>query len=450
MVGTTNLSGGTCLLACQYRKTQHVLSSRSSPISSANGSREVIVPSHVGHETTMVSLSGLLILQAVLGTSLGSVIKKRSVAIDDNADRDALETKKAEDDTLRLVTVVMRHGERAPQDTYPNDPYINDSMAPYGWGQLTNEGRRNQYNQGLFLRERYDKFLGKEYSPDVFYLQCTGVDRTKMSAMLEAAALWKPNKGQAFKPDLPWQPVTLSYQPRDEDTLMLIWDTCPKYAKLRHAISELPEVQSVEQDNKQLFEELTNHTGMTISCADDVGSLYGTLRAEDQMKLDLPEWTKHYYPDKLIPLTLYELKLNVYNDELRRLKGGPLLKKITTDMFAKKGDILKPKDRKMFMFVGHDSSIITLLDVMHVWQDQMPVYNIMVMIELHENHDGWNVQLYLRNSTAHEPYPLTIPGCTTSCPLEQFAEILAPMIPDNWKEECKVEGDYTPPPAPAP
>lgn len=33
---------------------------------------------------------------------------------------------------------VMRHGDRAPQDTYPNDPYINNSMEPYGWGQLTN------------------------------------------------------------------------------------------------------------------------------------------------------------------------------------------------------------------------------------------------------------------------------------------------------------------------
>lgn len=33
---------------------------------------------------------------------------------------------------------VLRHGDRTPQDTYPNDPYINDSMEPYGWGQLTN------------------------------------------------------------------------------------------------------------------------------------------------------------------------------------------------------------------------------------------------------------------------------------------------------------------------
>ncbi|XP_015603943.1 uncharacterized protein LOC107271895 isoform X3 [Cephus cinctus] len=41
-------------------------------------------------------------------------------------------------DTLRLVTVVFRHGQRTPADTYPTDPHINDSMVPYGWGQLTN------------------------------------------------------------------------------------------------------------------------------------------------------------------------------------------------------------------------------------------------------------------------------------------------------------------------
>lgn len=57
------------------------------------------------------------------------------------------------------------------------------------------------------------------YSPDIFYLQSTYADRTKMSAMLEAAALWKPNKEQTFKLDLPWQPVTLYYQDRSEDTV---------------------------------------------------------------------------------------------------------------------------------------------------------------------------------------------------------------------------------------
>ncbi|XP_076183986.1 prostatic acid phosphatase [Ptiloglossa arizonensis] len=387
----------------------------------------------------------LLLLLGVICLTLGSPVPIEGVAASNRKDDNKIRSI-----TLRLVTVVMRHGERAPQDTYPNDPYVNNSMDPYGWGQLTNEGRRNQYHQGLFLRDRYDDLLGPIYSPDIFYLQCTAVDRTKMSALLEAAALWKPNEKQSFKPDLPWQPVTLFYQPRSEDTLMLIWDKCPKYTRLRHTITSLPEVQTVQDDNKQLYEELTNLTGMVISTPDDVNSLYGTLTAEKQMNLTLPDWTKDYYPDKLIPLTLYDFQLNVYNDLLKRLKGGPFLKKIVTDMLAKKANTLEPDGRKMFMYIGHDSTIVTLLDVMHVWNNQMPHYNIMTMIELHESEDGWNVQIFLRNTTVHEPYPLTIPGCTTICPLEKFIQILKPMIPDDWEEECKVEGEYIPPPAPLP
>lgn len=33
---------------------------------------------------------------------------------------------------------VFRHGPRTPADTYPNDPYVNETFAPYGWGQITN------------------------------------------------------------------------------------------------------------------------------------------------------------------------------------------------------------------------------------------------------------------------------------------------------------------------
>ncbi|XP_043506375.1 prostatic acid phosphatase-like isoform X2 [Frieseomelitta varia] len=358
------------------------------------------------------------------------------------------DNKKIEDDTLQLVTVVMRHGDRAPQDTYPNDPYVNNSMEPYGWGQLTNEGRRNQYNQGLFLRERYNNFLGSIYSPNIFYLQSTALDRTKMSAMLEAAALWKPTEKQSFKRDLAWQPVTLFYQPYSEDTLMTIWDACPKYTKLRHAVMNLSQVQQIQDKNKHLYEELTNLTGMMISTPGDVNSLYATLTAEKCMNLTLPEWTKHYYPDKLIPLTLYDFQLNGYNDEFKRLKGGPFLKKIVTDMITKKDNTLKPEERKMFMYIGHDSTIVTLMDVMHIWNNQMPYYNIMIMIELHEKNDEWTVQMFLRNTTEHDPYPLTVPGCSTICSLEKFVQILKPMIPDNWDEECKVDGDYILPPAP--
>lgn len=61
---------------------------------------------------------------------------------------------------------------------------------------------------------------------------------------------------------------------------MLIWDTCPKYTKLRQTVNSLPEVQKIQEDNKQLYKKLTNLTGMVISSPADVGSLYSTLTAE--------------------------------------------------------------------------------------------------------------------------------------------------------------------------
>jgi len=117
------------------------------------------------------------------------------------------------------------------------------------------------------------------------------------------------------------------------------------------------------------------------------------------MNLTLPEWTKDYR-DKLILLTLAELQLNTYNDEFRRLKGGPFLKKIINEMLMKKEGTLQPKKRKMSMYIGHDSTIVALLDTMHIWHNQMPYYNIMTMIELHEDEGEWNIQASINLSQA--------------------------------------------------
>ncbi|XP_025996008.1 prostatic acid phosphatase isoform X1 [Solenopsis invicta] len=322
-------------------------------------------------------------------------------------------------------------------------------MDPYGWGQLTDAGRKNQYNQGLFLRKRYNSFLGSMYHPDIFYLQSTSRDRTKMSGMLEAAALWYPNDRQTFKVDLPWQPVTLSYQEFEQDTLMLLWYMCPRYAQLRSSVNDMPEIRKIHQDNKQLFAELSNFTGMPFTTVDNVASFYDLLIAKESMNLALPAWTKDYYPDKLKPLYLLGEQLYTYNDELRRLQGGIMLKKFIDNMQAKKKGTLLPKKRKMFMYLGHDITVVSLLNTMHIWYDQIPYYNIMVIIELHKHKGKWNVQIFLRNTTAHEPYPMTIPGCTVACPLEKFVEILKPLIPDNLEEECKIDdSNYKIPPPP--
>lgn len=79
----------------------------------------------------MIPLAVTIVLLTLLMLTLGTPLPCKVM----NEEETNCENKK---NTLRLVTVIMRHGERAPVDSYPNDPYIKDDMEPYGWGQLTN------------------------------------------------------------------------------------------------------------------------------------------------------------------------------------------------------------------------------------------------------------------------------------------------------------------------
>ena len=36
------------------------------------------------------------------------------------------------------------------------------------------------------------------------------------------------------------------------------------------------------------------------------------------------------------------------------------------------------------------------------------------------------------------PYPLTLPGCDTLCPLEKFKELTRSLVPEDWSEECSL------------
>ena len=112
------------------------------------------------------------------------------------------------------------------------------------------------------------------------------------------------------------------------------------------------------------------------------------------MGLKLPEWTKDFYPDKLIEFSKLSLEMNVYNETMRKMKAGPMITKIANAMKDKSEGKLKPAERKMLMYVGHDSTIATLLAGLNVWENrEIPGYNNMVMIELHEDKSGWNVQV---------------------------------------------------------
>lgn len=79
------------------------------------------------------------------------------------------------------------------------------------------EGKRTEYNIGTALRQRYHKFLGQYYYPEILEARSTDFNRTKMSLLLVLASLFPPKGIEVWKFGLNWQPVPYNYAPMDKD-----------------------------------------------------------------------------------------------------------------------------------------------------------------------------------------------------------------------------------------
>jgi hypothetical protein len=77
-----------------------------------------------------------------------------------------------------------------------------------GW--LEQIGKRQAYQSGQSLRERYSGFLSPEYSLDEIYALSSDIDRTINIAQALLAGLFPPEANDSensWNPLLPWNPI---------------------------------------------------------------------------------------------------------------------------------------------------------------------------------------------------------------------------------------------------
>lgn len=351
-----------------------------------------------------------------------------------------VETKEAPN-TLRLVHMLFRHGDRTPVRPYPNDPYLNLTYWPVSWGQLTNEGKQRHFKLGQLNRERYSGFLSETYNPDEIYVRSTDVDRTLMSAESHLAGLYPPNNSQTWNPDLIWQPIPIHTIPKDDDLLLALESKCPRYDELLADLNSSPDVRSRLDSNKELLEYLAEHSGLNMTEIDDIEYLYDTLFIEDRFNKTLPEWTDKYFPGPMKALSDFSFSMKAYNLDMQRLRGGPLVKELVEHLRDYAQSTLTPPNRKLFMYSAHDVTVATFLSALKIFNDIQPPYASMVLVELHELQPSkLSVQILYKNVSDDGLYPvvLSLPGCTEFCPLDTFFELVKNVTSDNIQIECKL------------
>jgi hypothetical protein len=346
-------------------------------------------------------------------------------------------------ETLRQVNVLYRHGDRSPTAIYPLDINKESVAWPDGLGWLTNIGKNQQYQLGQYLKGRYDGFLNtSHYNHNEILIQSSGVERCLMSAYCNLAGLFPPQGSQIWKADLLWQPIPVQTKPVDTDNMLAETAPCPRYDQLKQEAFDSPEVKKEEEENKEFYEMVTAKTGVNKETLEDIWEVVDTLVCERAHNLTWNDWVTPAVWAKLDAMLTMSFDTLFATPEMSKLKGGPLLKQIISNLDS--GSLPGAQLPKFYMYSAHDVTVASLLSALNVYNSHQPIYRALVIIELHEVNNVSEVQILYKNETDREPYTLIVPGCDSSCSLDKFKALTQASIPGNWTEECVAKSTFNP------
>ncbi|XP_023251115.1 lysosomal acid phosphatase [Seriola lalandi dorsalis] len=350
----------------------------------------------------------------------------------------------ATEKTLVYVTVLFRHGDRSPVKAYPTDPH-QESDWPQGFGQLSQEGMRQHFDLGQFLRSRYNGFLNASYDRHEISVRSTDYDRTLMSAEANLAGLYPPSGPQVFKPSLRWQPIPVHTVPQSEERLLSFpLGDCPRYKQLMNETEHTQEFINVTTKYQDIIELVRNKTGLNKTNVESVWSVYDTLFCESVHNKSAPDWVTPDVMEKLKVLKDFGFQVifGFYKQqEKSRLQGGILLGEIVKNL--SKMAAPDPKQRlKLMMLSAHDTTVAALQASLNVFNGRQPPYASCQIFELYRDDNGSaSVSMFYRNDSTAAPYPLQLPGCSLHCPLEDFVRITKLSISDDRDKECQLPSE---------
>lgn len=334
--------------------------------------------------------------------------------------------------SLQLLQVIHRHGDRVPEGTFPNDPNF-DKLYEFGFGQLTNRGKQEQYEFGQYLRNEYSYFLNQSYNYQHVRCQSSDIDRTLMSAYSVLAGLYPPQGAQVWNENITWQPIPVHTLPVDIDYMLVINKNCD----LRRHITDLARIP-LNLKNKKFYNFLSNKTGMNVTDADDLRIISEALNFAKEMNWTVPSWAKRQVKKKIDSIAVKGFNVMLPTKLSQTLAVGTLLKEIVNNMENK--TMYQTLDQKQInLYTTHDTVLYGFLSLLDAYNGIKPPMNSAIFVQLLSdvNNDYW-VQVLYRNDSNSEPYPLEVMNCSVPCPWDVFLNLSQPLIPVNLTDQCKL------------
>ncbi|XP_058801270.1 venom acid phosphatase Acph-1-like isoform X2 [Phymastichus coffea] len=289
-----------------------------------------------------------------------------------------------------------------------------------------------EYNIGKMLRDRYKSFLPDLYRQKDVYAYASDTSRTQASLLLVLAALYPPTNQLKWNNKLDWLPIPIHSNPRRLDILIKS-RICPTFGQALHQLLSTKEMLSLLEKHRPVIEKMREVYWKSFNLR-DIFCAYNAIKVHKEMNLPMPSWyTDELYSD-LNEAKEFYLNALSYTDILKKLNGGPIVRRFLKNM---NDTHWKTNKRKIYLYSAHDKTLHAFLKVHDVLDVKQPKYGATIILEKYR---GEQNQSYVRflywPCGSQEIETITLKTCTEMCPFKNYVEIIKPHLPSDDDMLC--------------
>uniref|UniRef100_A0A914XXJ7 Acid phosphatase n=1 Tax=Panagrolaimus superbus TaxID=310955 RepID=A0A914XXJ7_9BILA len=355
-------------------------------------------------------------------------------------------------DTLQHLQILYRHGDRAPEGTYKNDPY-QESAWPVAWSELTDTGMQQHFIQGSKIQQKYMfniPYLPQDYKSKDIRVQSTDVDRTLASAYSHLVGLYSASNGTY--PSIQNWPTKFSPIPvhtidkKTDHILNADPSSCLRMDELE--AEQVAHGKFIQYLTAQLplLLEISEKSGDKITDVAGLRNFYDAITIERIHNMTLPAWITDsiFNQVKTIVETCEDYIFGsagfgkAENSELIKLKGGLLLQEMIKNMDNNGGV-------KLYMYSAHDTTVAAFLRTLEAKEGIIgsvsPDFAATVVVELWLAGDNTQyVKLWYSDNanTDFRDVTHTIGNCGggNKCTYNAFKERSQKYLPGDIEKAC--------------
>lgn len=93
--------------------------------------------------------------------------------------------------------------------------------------------------------------------------------------------MFPPNGDQIWNDSLLWRAIPIHTLSEEDDYVLAMKKTCPRYDKTFEDYLESPEIKTILKNNQSLIEYIATNSGKPISTICEAKSIYQTLWVEN-------------------------------------------------------------------------------------------------------------------------------------------------------------------------